>query len=260
MSIHNYKFKNNRNILFGFYLGFAGISILNKSIVKLVKNSNQRNNQLSIFKDFIIFAYKKGHKVFSYNTSEYLKDMGTPKRYYSVEKDIKSGLVFNKSYQNKQKVLFIDRDNTIIKCKKGEYIVENNFQLLKKNIKRLASLSNKFSFVALITNQPQISMGKTSWQNVIEINGEIVKECQNLGLDISCFYICPHHPHYGFKNEIKELKTSCFCRKPSPGLFLEAAYHRNIDLSKSLMVGDSWRDKHAAESCGVDFLDVNNLI
>ena len=63
----------------------------------------------------------------------------------------------------------------------------------------------------------------------------------------------------GFKEEIKELKINCFCRKPLPGMFLKASYERNIDLTKSLLIGDSWRDKEAAENLKMKFLDVNEF-
>ena len=118
---------------------------------------------------------------------------------------------------------------------------------------KLAILSKNYSFVILISNQPQIAMGFTSWQNVININGEIIKICHTNNLLISCFYICPHHPHIGFSNENKSLKTNCFCRKPYPGMFLEAAFNRNINLEESLMVGDSEVDRDAAKNAGVPF-------
>ena len=74
----------------------------------------------------------------------------------------------------------------------------------------------------MVTNQPQISMGLITYQNALMININVILQCQKLGLDIACFYLCPHHPHDGYKNEIEILKTSCFCRKPSPGMFIEA--------------------------------------
>ncbi len=64
-----------------------------------------------------------------------------------------------------------------------------------------------------------------------------------MGLDISGFYICPHHPHKGFPGEIKSLKTNCFCRKPAPGMLIEASFERNINLKDSCFIGDSWRDE-----------------
>ena len=102
-------------------------------------------------------------------------------------------------------------------------------------------------------------MGMVSWQEAININGEIIKECQKRGLSIAGFYMCPHHPHAGFTNEIAGFKYDCFCRKPLPGLFFKASYQRNIDLENSLMIGDSWRDEMAAKNVGIKFLNATKL-
>ena len=80
-----------------------------------------------------------------------------------------------------------------------------------------------------------------------------------LGLKIDCVRYCPHHPHDGFQEEIDYLKRSCFCRKPKPGLLLEAIYEKNISIQDSIMIGDSLADKKAAESIGIKFIDVRNL-
>ena len=72
-------------------------------------------------------------------------------------------------------------------------------------------------------------------------------------------YLCPHHPHEKFENEIKSLKVNCFCRKPLPGLFYEAAYFRNIDLKNSLLIGDSQADYYSAKNLNMNFLDVKDL-
>ena len=81
---------------------------------------------LNLFRDFIVESHNAGFKVFSYNTSEYLKDMGTPKRFKSVESDLKNNIVSKRSYRKKQKVLFLDRDDTLIKCFRNKYILEKN--------------------------------------------------------------------------------------------------------------------------------------
>ena len=70
---------------------------------------------------------------------------------------------------------------------------------------------------------------------------------------------CPHHPHIGFENEIKILKGDCFCRKPNPGMLLECAFQRNINLSESLFIGDSLIDKFTAMNAGCQFLNVIDL-
>ena len=63
-------------------------------------------------------------------------------------------------------------------------------------------------------------------------------------------YFCPHHPHCGYKGEIKELKFDCDCRKPKPGMLLKAAEDFNIDLSQSWMIGDGEHDVKAGKNAG----------
>ena len=261
LTIQDFKYKNENIKNKFFYLGNAGFSLVSKKVIFFVNSYRKDNSKkLSFFRDFLIKAHLNKFRVFSYNTSEYLCDMGTPDRLIKVQEDIQNNIPEKRSYKNDQKVLFIDRDNTIIKCSKGSYILsEKEIYLLDENIDKLSFLSNDFDFVVLISNQPQISMGLTSWQNVININGEIIKLCLKKDLIISCFYICPHHPHSGYNGELKYLKINCFCRKPNPGMFFEASFSRNINLEKSLMIGDSYADKYAAKNAGVPFAWINSL-
>ena len=71
------------------------------------------------------------------------------------------------------------------------------------------------------------------------------------GAYVDGIYICPHHPDKGFEGERPEYKIVCDCRKPKPGLLLQAAKDFNIDLSESYMIGDSNRDVEAGENAGV---------
>ena len=64
-------------------------------------------------------------------------------------------------------------------------------------------------------------------------------------------YVCPHHTDKGFEGERPEYKCDCNCRKPKPGLFLQAAKEFNIDLSQSYMIGDSDSDIEAGRNAGV---------
>ena len=255
LSIARYKLKDQILVDQGFYLGNAGIALLSKSLVNFVKKSNLKfTKKLSLFRDFIIFGNDNNFRVISYNTSEYLKDMGTPKRLQVVTRDIRKNIPNTNSYKSRQRAIFLDRDNTIIKCKYGEYITDaNSISYYEERIKNISLLTQKYQLALIISNQPQIAMGKVSWQDVIDINGQVIIKCQSLGLNIAGFYICPHHPHSGYRNEINELKYRCFCRKPSPGLLLEASINRNIDLTESILIGDSWRDQKAAISVGMNF-------
>ncbi len=186
--------------------------------------------------------------------------MGTPERLKIVEKDISENKLEKKNYGNSQKSLFLDRDNTLIRCKKGKYIIDKNeIYFCKENIFKIVPIAAKFDLVCLVTNQPSIAMGKLTFKQLDEINSIVVNYCLSVGLKIDVVTFCPHHPHKGFKQEIKSLKMDCFCRKPNPGLLLEQSFLRNIDLKESLLIGDSDRDLLAAKNAGCRFLNVNSL-
>ena len=72
----------------------------------------------------------------------------------------------------------------------------------------------------------------------------------NDGAFLNGIYYCPHHPEKGFEGEIPQLKIDCECRKPKPGMLIQAAGDFNIDLQKSWIIGDSERDLLAGKNAG----------
>ena len=64
-------------------------------------------------------------------------------------------------------------------------------------------------------------------------------------------YYCPHHPEKGFAGERPELKIECECRKPRPGMLLQAAKDLNLNLAASWLIGDSTVDVQTAKNAGV---------
>jgi D-glycero-D-manno-heptose 1,7-bisphosphate phosphatase len=89
--------------------------------------------------------------------------------------------------------------------------------------------------LVLVTNQPDIARGTASRRAVDAINAHLAHE---LGLDAA--YMCPHDDG-----------DACRCRKPAPGLLLDAAADLGVELARSLMVGDRWRDVEAGKRAGV---------
>ena len=257
-SIFDFKYKQDNLLNKYFYLGNAGIALVNKDLISNTKISTSKN--ISFFKDYAIKNHLLGKKVLSYNTTEYIKDMGTEARLKQVSQDLKNKLVNLGSYKKKQKALFLDRDNTLIKCPEKKYITkENQIYFYQDRLKKIAEISRNFNIVILISNQPQIAMGKIAMQEVINLNGLIINYCKEQNLNIGVSTFCPHHPDFGFENEVRDLKLNCFCRKPSPGMFLEQKYLRNIEIKNSLLIGDSWRDKKAAENLNIKFLHAKEL-
>lgn len=251
--VHNYNSKFA-------YLGNAGIVCIQTSILNSIPFPGRDCNPSSIFQYLVNSAFNQSFHIFSYNTTEYIKDMGTPERFSQVNSDLASNLPSSLSYVSRQSALFVDRDNTLNYCSAGKYILSSDdLVFYDDRILAIASLAKRFNFVCLVTNQPQVAMGLLSFKELEHINASIVRHALNLGLKIDIITFCPHHPHGGFTGEISFLKTNCFCRKPSPGLFLEQVYLRNIDVSSSLMIGDSHRDRCASSSIHLPFLNATEL-
>lgn len=189
-------------------------------------------------------------KMFCYDSPEYVKDMGTPERFHQVEADYRNGVVQAKNLKNKQKAIFLDRDGTINKYV-GLLRNIDDFELID-GVSEAIKLINQSGYLAIVvTNQPVIARGEVSWDELHEIHRKMETLLGKDGAYIDGMYICPHHPDKGFEGERPEYKIDCECRKPKPGLLLQAATDFNIDLSESYMIGDSGSDVEAGETAGV---------
>lgn len=188
--------------------------------------------------------------MFCYDSPEYVKDMGTPERFHQVEADYKNGVVQAKNLTNKQKAIFLDRDGTINKYV-GFLRNIDDFELIE-GVAGAVKLINQSGYLAIVvTNQPVIARGEVTWEELNEIHKKMATLLGKEGAYVDGIYICPHHPDKGFEGERPEYKIDCDCRKPKPGLLLQAAKDFNIDLSESYMIGDSHRDVEAGENAGV---------
>lgn len=188
--------------------------------------------------------------MFCYDSPEYVKDMGTPERFHQVEADYKNGVVQAKNLANKQKAIFLDRDGTINKYV-GFLRNIDDFELIEGVAEAIKLINQSGCLAIVVTNQPVIARGEVSWEELNEIHKKMATLLGKEGAYVDGIYICPHHPDKGFEGERPEYKIDCDCRKPKPGLLLQAAKDFNIDLSESYMIGDSHRDVEAGENAGV---------
>jgi len=188
-------------------------------------------------------------KMFCYDSPEYVKDMGTPERFHQVEADYKNGVVQAKNLHNKQKAIFLDRDGVINKHI-GFLRHIDDFELIE-GVSDAIRLINQSGYLAVVvTNQPVIARGEVTWDELHEIHRKMETLLGKDGAYINGLYICPHHPDKGFEGERPEYKFDCDCRKPKPGLILKAAQDFNINLSQSIMIGDSESDIQAGQNAG----------
>lgn len=188
-------------------------------------------------------------QMFVYDSPEYVKDMGTPERYKSVCDDYAAGRVQGKNLKNKQRAIFLDRDGVINKYV-GFLTDIEQFELNDGVTEAIKKINDNGYLAIVVTNQPVIARGEVTFDELEEIHNKMETL---LGLDgayLDAIYYCPHHPHKGYEGEVPELKIECECRKPKPGMLLQAAKDFNIDLSQSVMIGDGENDMLAGENAG----------
>ena len=188
-------------------------------------------------------------RMFCYDSPEYVKDMGTPERYESVCRDFRDGKVQAKNLSHKQKAVFLDRDGTLNKYV-GFLRDINEFHLLDGVADAIKAINNSGCLAIVITNQPVIARGEVTAEQLNEIHNKMETLLGQEGAYIDAIYYCPHHPHKGYEGEIPELKFDCDCRKPKPGMILQAAADFNIDLNISWMIGDSENDIRCGIAAG----------
>ncbi len=230
----------------------AGLHIVSPKVLNFYKPGEK----LDFDRDILMDSVKEGVS-FAYVSSEYVKDAGTEQRFKEVKKDILSGKVKERNYLNKQKAIFIDRDGTINKYK-GQLCDADDFELIE-GVAEAVKMINKSKFLAIvITNQPMIAKGFCGEKELQNIHDKMETLLGKENAYLDGIYYCPHHPDSGFEGEIKELKIKCTCRKPAPGLILQAAKNFNIDLSASYMVGDADIDVGAGLAAGCKAILVSN--
>lgn len=188
-------------------------------------------------------------KMFCYDSPEYVKDMGTPDRYVSVCKDFRNGTVSAKNLINKQKAVFLDRDGTINKYV-GFLRNIKDFELIDGASEAIKKINESGYLAIVVTNQPVIARGEVTYGQLEQIHNKMETLLGLGGAYLDAIYFCPHHPHKGYEGEVSELKIDCDCRKPKPGMLLQAAKDFNIDLSQSVMIGDGENDILAGKAAG----------
>jgi D-glycero-D-manno-heptose 1,7-bisphosphate phosphatase len=139
--------------------------------------------------------------------------------------------------------IFLDRDGVIIK-NRPEYIRSwEEVVFLPGVLDSLQKLARASLRIVIVTNQSVVGRGLITLEQAQDINDRLVASIIKVGGRIDSVYMCPHPP-----------EAMCNCRKPRPGLFLEAAVDLSLDLENSVMVGDALTDLIAAWDAGIRHL------
>lgn len=188
-------------------------------------------------------------RIYAYSSAEYVKTMDTPDRFAEICQDLRRGIIAAKNSRNRQKAIFLDRDGTINRHI-GFLRSPDELELLPgaaSGIRRI----NESGYLAIVaTNQPVIARGEVTTRGLQTIHNKMETLLGREKAYIDALYYCPHHPDKGFPGEVPSLKIECQCRKPKPGMLLNAASDFNVDLSQSWMIGDSKADILAGIAAG----------
>lgn len=185
-----------------------------------------------------------------YNSPEYIKDCGTPGRLDKVCVDFRSGRIAASNLQQKQSIVFIDRDGVVNKSVDQLSRVEQ-FELLPNVTEGIGALNHSLYRAVLVTNQPVLARGECSFEELERIHRKMETLLGQKGAYFDRIYFCPHHPDSGFEGEVTELKIACSCRKPNVGMLEQGFKDLNGERQRSWLIGDSSADLLAAKNAGV---------
>ncbi|MCD8213947.1 MAG: D-glycero-beta-D-manno-heptose 1,7-bisphosphate 7-phosphatase [Campylobacter sp.] len=140
---------------------------------------------------------------------------------------------------NATKALFLDRDG-VINHDAGYVYNIKAFKFCDEIFDVLAEFYKLGYILIVVTNQSGIGRGYYTRQQFENLNDYMLNEFKKHGVSISKVYFCPHSP-----------EDRCECRKPKPKMILDAAGEFNINLSKSIIIGDKSSDMEAGQNAGV---------
>lgn len=197
-----------------------------------------------IEKDVLPMCLEAGMNLYGYLSFEYIKDMGTPDRYNSVCDDVMSGKVARLNRKNSRPAIFLDRDGVITK-EVNLLSRPDQLELVEGAAEAIRYINHKGYLAVVVTNQPVIARNLCSIEELEYIHAKLETMLGREHAYLNAIYYCPHHPDAGYPEERKEYKIKCGCRKPAPGMLLQAAKDLNIDMANSYMIGDRESDVQA---------------
>jgi histidinol-phosphate phosphatase family protein len=136
--------------------------------------------------------------------------------------------------------LFLDRDGVIIENKPAYVRRLEDVSFYPQALEAFFKLRSCPYKIIMVTNQSCISRGIVTLEMARAINQQVVHHIEQIGGRIDDLFMCPHSPLDG-----------CSCRKPQPGLLLQAAHKHAIDLPNSFMIGDALSDIKAGQRAGI---------
>lgn len=138
-----------------------------------------------------------------------------------------------------RRAFFLDRDG-VVNVDHGYVARTEDFKFMPNIFPVLRCLSDKGYLLVVITNQSGIGRGYYTEEDFQKLTDWMLGRFSDEGIDLAAVYSCPHRP-----------ETGCACRKPAPGMLLQAQQELGVNMSASWMVGDKESDMQAAAAAGI---------
>lgn len=142
--------------------------------------------------------------------------------------------------------VFLDRDGVINREKNYVHRVDE-FEFLDGVFEACRRIRRAGYRLVIITNQAGIARGYYTEADYHALTRWMLDCFRAQGVEVDAVYFCPHHPEHG----LGDYRRECGCRKPAPGMILDAAREHGLDLSRSILVGDKLSDIQAGKAAGI---------
>lgn len=159
---------------------------------------------------------------------------------YTAGPKIKPGI------RTMNKAIFLDRDGVINQEKDYVYKKED-FEFIGGVFEALKYFQERNYLLIIVTNQSGIARGYYTEADFLELNRWMLQQFEFQGIRIAKVYYSPYHPSYG----TGKYKKDTFCRKPNPGMILQAREEFEINLAESILIGDKESDIEAGINAGI---------
>jgi D-glycero-D-manno-heptose 1,7-bisphosphate phosphatase len=141
----------------------------------------------------------------------------------------------------------LDRDGVLNRRIVDGYVVEpTDFEPLDLALEAAAAAQRVGAALVVITNQGAVGRNRATESDVMVIHALLLAALTKEGIVLDGIYACPHHPL-----SPDPTQRDCLCRKPRPGLIVAAARDLNLDLTRSILIGDRPSDVAAARAAGI---------
>ena len=145
-----------------------------------------------------------------------------------------------------KRTLFLDRDG-VVNVDHGYIYRPDEFEFIDGVFDACHAFQEAGYEIVIITNQSGIGRGYYTEQDFHALTNWMISQFNQRGIDILDVYFCPHHP----KNANPPYLQRCACRKPQPGMLLQAIQEHKLDARHSIMIGDKSSDMTAARNAGI---------